>query len=241
MNSGVLGGTYRVCLWVVRLAWSNIIWIFLNLPVLYFCLSLLNAEYLNITYILLLIMGLVPIFSFPSTVALFGVVRKWVMGESDIPIATSFLRYYKENYFRSFIGGIVFTLMWAGWIMNYISFVSQQSVIFLVLYAFFTMILLTWTLYFCCYTVHIHDRLLQSIKNSFIMSVGRPISTLGVVMVTAILIYISIGFTFLWPFFTGTILAFLSFSFFYRIIEKTIHYQNQTRDSGLNAREEKTT
>ena len=175
-------------------------------------------------------MVLLPTIFFPATVALFGVVRKWVMGESDIPIISSFLRYYKENYARSLMGGFLFTLMWTGWIMNYISFVSQQSMFFLILYLFFSMILITWTLYFCCYTVHIQDKLRQSIKNSFIMSVGKPLSTFGVVLITVTLVYISSKFTFILPFFIGTIAAFLSFGFFYRIIEKTLNYQNEKRE-----------
>ncbi|MEJ1715142.1 YesL family protein, partial [Escherichia coli] len=58
------------------------------------------------------VMGiLAPFTLFPAISALFNVVRKWVMGDSDVPILRTFFKGYKDNYKQSMIGGIFYTLL----------------------------------------------------------------------------------------------------------------------------------
>lgn len=52
---------------------------------------------------------LAPLTLFPATSAMFTVVRKWVMGDTDTGVFRTFFKGYKENYKQSLIGGIFYT------------------------------------------------------------------------------------------------------------------------------------
>jgi len=225
----MMGGFYKVSVWVLRLLLTNMIWILFNFPIVLVGMNFLSANLSDLFILALTIAVLAPFTLFPATSALFGVVRKWVMGDVDIPIFRTFLTCYKENYLSSLFGGVVFVIVWTGWGMNYYFFVFQNPGLAVVLYSLFTMILFTWTVYFFSYNVHFEVTFLTSMKNSFILAVGRPFSVLGVVMVNGVILYISSTLTFLVPFFIGSITSFLSFMFFYRLAQKAVHYQQTAK------------
>ncbi|WP_058308894.1 YesL family protein [Gracilibacillus massiliensis] len=81
--TGIWGGFYRISVWITRFAWLNLLWIIFTL----------------IGFILFGIM--------PATVAMFAVVRKWVLKEVDFPVHKTFFQEYKRNFFRSNLFGIV--------------------------------------------------------------------------------------------------------------------------------------
>lgn len=225
----MMGGFYKASVWVLRFLLTNLIWLLFNFPIVLVGMNFLSADLSDLLVLTLTIAVLAPFILFPATTALFGVVRKWVMGDAEVPIFSTFLTCYKENYLRSVLGGVVFALVWIGWAMNYYLFVYQNPGLAVVIYSLFTMILFTWTIYFFSYNVHFEVPFLTSVKNSFILAVGRPFSVLGVVMVNGVIIYISTTLTFLFPFFVGSITAFLSFMFFYRLAQKAVYQQSAKR------------
>ncbi|SFL67674.1 Uncharacterized membrane protein YesL [Gracilibacillus orientalis] len=81
--SGVWAGFYRISLWITRLAWLNILWIAFTL------------------------LGLIFFGIMPATIAMFAVVRKWVLKEYDIPVFETFFKEYKSNFIRANLFGLV--------------------------------------------------------------------------------------------------------------------------------------
>jgi uncharacterized membrane protein YesL len=92
--TGLMGGLYRACEWIMRFFVTNVLWLLFNLPIVFFVLNLLLAETINAVAVSMLpIAILVPFVFFPATTAMFAVVRKWIMKQPDIPIVRSFLKY----------------------------------------------------------------------------------------------------------------------------------------------------
>src|SRR5690625_4041898 len=59
-------------------------------------LALLNVLALAFTIISLGVLGL-----FPALSASFAITRKWVSGETDIPVVRSFWKYFKKDFWKS--------------------------------------------------------------------------------------------------------------------------------------------
>jgi len=88
---GIWGNFYWICLWIMRLAYLNILWGIFSIA------------------------GLIVIGFTPATVAMFTIIRKWLKNETEIPIFTTFWNTYKEeilksNVFTIIIGMIGFVL-----------------------------------------------------------------------------------------------------------------------------------
>ncbi|WP_338787047.1 YesL family protein [Metabacillus sp. FJAT-53654] len=223
----LMSGLNRILEWVMRLSVINLLWIGFNLPICYLVLSLLYANDSSALFMLLAtIIILAPFFFFPATTAMFGVARKWVMGDHDVPLVKSYWKYYKENYVRSLCGGIIFTLIWIIWGVDFYFFSKVNIIISsLFLVGFFFLFLIT--LFFFANTVHADLKLFTSIKNSFFLSLVYPLTNLVIVVITGIIIYVSLTmFTFLIPFFMGTLIAFIAFAGYYQKVVK-IHGDNR--------------
>lgn len=84
--SNILTGRFmRVCEFISRMAYVNLLWIFFT------------------------VLGLGVFGAMPATVSLFAVTRKWVMGEPDVPVFGTFWRTYKREFMKSnFLGIILF-------------------------------------------------------------------------------------------------------------------------------------
>lgn len=83
----LMGSIYRLSEWISRLALVNLLWIAGS------------------------ILGLILFGFFPATAALFAVCRKWVMGESEIPVFQTFWKAYKEEFMKSNILGVLVVLV----------------------------------------------------------------------------------------------------------------------------------
>src|SRR5690625_1995366 len=70
-GDGLSGRLYRICEVITKFAYVNILW---------FVFTLLS----------LIIFGFMP-----ATVALFSVTRKWVMGDMDVPVFSTFWGTYR--------------------------------------------------------------------------------------------------------------------------------------------------
>ncbi|MDQ0223902.1 YesL family protein [Metabacillus niabensis] len=219
----MMSGLNRVFEWVMRLSVINILWVLFNIPICYLLLSLLLADDLSVAFtIILTIAVLSPFLFFPATTAMFGVVRKWVMGETDVPLVKSYWGFYKENYVRSLCGGIVFTLLWIIWGFDFYYF-SQVNVFISSLFLAAGLFLILFTLSFFSNTVHSELTFVTSIKNSFFLSLVYPITNILMLIGVAVILYISLTmFTFLLPFFTGTLIALISFTGYYQKMNKIL-------------------
>ncbi|MCA0119942.1 YesL family protein [Bacillus sp. RSS_NA_20] len=82
-HDGSMSRMLRMCEWVMRLAYTNVLWLLFTL------------------------LGL-GIFGFmPATTALFSVMRKWIQGHEQVNVFQTFWKVYREEFVRSNVIGVV--------------------------------------------------------------------------------------------------------------------------------------
>lgn len=136
---------------------------------------------LNVLWIVFTILGLGFLGLFPSFSATFTIARKWVNGETDIPVVKTFWQYYKKDFVKSNLLGYLLSVV--GYVL-YLDFVfltvSPSKAVYLltipfVLIAFiFTLTLL----YVFPVFVYYDMKLFQVLKSSFFMMLLNPLQTL---------------------------------------------------------------
>lgn len=179
--------------------------------------------YINILWIGFSLAGLIVLGFFPATIAMFTIIRKWLKGESDIPIFRTFWTTWKSEFFRSngfgllvdaVVGLIVFNLVFVERSGN--GFISAiQIPIYLFMFASIMTILYLFPVY-----VHFELKWFQMVKNSFLMMLISPIENIvmiaGVVAVLFVVKLIpALGF-----FFGGSLTAAIIMSVAYLVFGK---------------------
>ncbi|AOZ93978.1 YesL family protein [Paenibacillus crassostreae] len=218
---GAMGGIYRITEWITRIAYTNILWLVTSIPFLFVLLlkfMLYQVEATSNDHVVLNwgLGILAPFTLFPAISALFAVVRKWVMGDSEVPIFRTFFTGYKENYKQSMIGGIFYTLlfvvMWVDFKV-YMNFNNLQLVggvmlllliiLFVSMFNFFSMV------------VHYHMGIFTIIKNAILLTVIRPFRMIATVLGSGMLLYVATLYPVLIFFFIVSLIALWSFFNFY--------------------------
>jgi uncharacterized membrane protein YesL len=219
-SSGLMGGLYAISEWIMKFSFTNLFWILFNLPIAFLFLNMLFVERLeDLLYFVIPIAVLMPVLFFPATTAMFGVVRGWIIKNEDSgQIFRPFLRFYKENYKRSLVNGLFLTVVWLIWAVDLYYFFTNNKMM-MIFFIVLGVLLFVFTINLFSVTVHFHMKWYPSLKNTFLITIGSPMVFLAVALSSGIILYISlIVFTFLLPFLTGSLIAFLSFSAFYRNI-----------------------
>lgn len=221
-GSDLMGGLYSLSEWISRFSVINLLWFVFNIPIVFFVINLLYVKQEGAwIFSLIPLILLLPFLFFPATTAMFASARDWVMKEENTSIK-QYWSYYKDNYKKSFLAGLVFTALWTIWAVDYYYF-SQKNVIFMVLFFVMGIVLFVMTINFFSIFAHYELTLLQAFKNAFIISLGSPALFLTILVSSGIILYMSIyGFPVVIPFFTGSVIAYLSFSAFYRFYLKTL-------------------
>lgn len=215
-ESGLMGGLYVISKWIMRFSVINLLWIVFNLPVAFILLNMLLIEQLEeLFYFIVPLIVLLPVLFFPATSAMFATVRDWIMKDSD-QLFKAYWRYYKENYKRSLLSGLILTGIWIVWAVD-IYYFSNINVILLYLFSFIGLTLLIFTINFFSITVHYNLKLFQSFKNCLLITIGSPVLFILLIISIGVIAYISVYvFQFLLVFFTGSLITYISFFLFYR-------------------------
>src|SRR5690625_78727 len=105
---GFIAGYYKFSVWITRFAYLNLLWILFTL------------------------LGFIVFGFMPATAAMFAVVRKWNMGEDDIPIFKTFWKAYREDFLKT--NGLGLILFFIGYIliMEFKILRLQESVIYFI-------------------------------------------------------------------------------------------------------------
>jgi len=163
-----------------------------------------------------LIMCLPIITIFPATVAMYGIVRKWISGRDINGIFRVYFSLFRECFMQSFLISI-------GWFMFvyflYLDYhIMQFSGSFLIL-GLVTFLFLAITVYLFPSMAHFDANWKDIIRNSITMAIAYPVKTVllvGIFLATIFLIYI-------FPisiFILGSGSAYLSYSIYHRLYEK---------------------
>ncbi|WP_084031540.1 YesL family protein [Anaerobacillus arseniciselenatis] len=179
---------YRICEWIMRLAYVNILWI-------------------AFSFVGLLVLGV-----FPATIAMFSVVRKWMMNQSDIPIFKTFWQSYKKDFFKgNIIGWIFVAIGYVLYIQNSVIMFSDDPLIQISKYAFFLLVILfsLVTLYLFPTYVHYNVSLFQVVKNAFLIMVINPINNIIMILGLVLFYYILLIIPQLLVFFGASVVAYI--------------------------------
>jgi uncharacterized membrane protein YesL len=154
---------------------------------------------------------------FPSTAAMFGVVRDWVRGKEG-SLTRTFIARFRENFGQSLLVGVIWTVFGVALFLDFLvasklSFGAEvvlKALLVLVsaLYAFGSIFLFP-------VMVHYEADWKTVIRNSLLMSIGRLPTT----VMSLVLLAVMVGLTVVVPFLviiTGSITAY----FVYRLCDR---------------------
>ena len=223
-DSGFMGGLYAISEWVMKFSVTNLLWIIFNLPIIYLLLNLLFVERIEgLIFLMIPVIMLMPILFFPATTAMFAMVRGWIIhDEGSDKLIKSFWGYYKENYKRSVASGLILTMAWLIWAVDIYYFFNENQIMML-LFIIMGIVLFVYSINLFSITVHYNMKFLPSLKNAFLITMGSPLLFVAVAISSGVVLFISFNvFNFFLPFLTGSLIAFLSFSAFYRNYLKLI-------------------
>ncbi|WP_226086061.1 YesL family protein [Mesobacillus sp. S13] len=179
--------------------------------------------YINLLWIGFSLAGLIVLGYFPATIAMFTIIRKWLKGETEIPIFRTFWTTWKSEFFHSnglgllvaaVVGLIVFNLVFVERSGDGFTSVIQIP-IYLCMFAAIMTILYLFPVY-----VHFELKWFQMVKNSFLMMLISPIENIvmiaGIVAVLFVIKFIpALGF-----FFGGSLIAAIIMSAAYLVFGK---------------------
>ncbi|WP_430510314.1 YesL family protein [Gottfriedia solisilvae] len=145
-----MGKLFTICEWIMRFAYVNLLWFLFSIA------------------------GLIVLGIFPATVALFTIVRKWILKETDFPIWRTFLTVYRKEFKNSnklgmlliFSGAfILFDVFFIRMIEGTVQFVLIIPLLII------TAIYLMITLYIFPIYVHYEFKLMDYVKNALFLSI----------------------------------------------------------------------
>ena len=217
---GLFGGLYRITEWITRLAVTNLLWFLSSSPfIVLIALSLISTEASMALFVLLIALLIAPVTFFPATTAMFSMARKWANGDEDAPLFKGFVRGYKENYKQSLIGGLIYSLI-LGIVVFNIRFYSEtdmqvSGILMIVFIIIFVLVFITMFNFFS-FLVHVRLETRKLFRNAVLITLGKPGTTLFLILST-----FAVGFaTYQFPgvifFFSGSVIALISFIFFKR-------------------------
>ena len=176
----------KIFTWIMRLAAVNALWFLYTLK------------------------GLIVLGLFPATLSALKIFRKWKLGDFDFPIWKTFKQEYQTEFGKS--NTIGWILAMAGMVLyfNYLAIQSMGSVSILSYVAFYLLIFFYLTLVIWSFPqlAHYDGRISHFFKNAIIIGFGRIHYTLAVIVYIFAVLYVSLKFPGLLPFFTMSALAF---------------------------------
>lgn len=185
---GFVRGFYSISEWIMKLAYVNILWISFS------------------------ILGIVIFGFFPATIAMFAVVRKWVLKEPDIPVFKTFWATYKTEFLKSNLLGMVIVAFSLFLYFNLNIVQATTLPVFKLLYipnVIVLMIFLLTLLYVMPVFVHFDVSLGKVMKNALFLMVVNPKATFCMMTLIGFLCFILLKLPGLIPFFSGSVIAYL--------------------------------
>ncbi|MEW9052655.1 MAG: YesL family protein [Neobacillus sp.] len=133
---------------------------------------------------------------FPATVAMYCVVRQWVL-HKDFSVFRSFYQYFKENFKQSFILGIIWIVFGGVFVVDFMLMEHLGSFQYILLPVLFLLgfIILFITIFIFPTIAHYNVNWLNAIKNSFFFSIRYILVTLSVI----VLLVLTALILFTWP------------------------------------------
>jgi len=158
---------------------------------------MLKVCYVNVLWIVFTLLGLVLGGFFPATIAMFAICQKWLIGDRDIPIFTTFWGVYKKEFARSNLLGLF--LLFIGVVLYVDLLMIEQTNIALLSYLYIPLFLIcglyfiTLLSFFPMY-VQYDVRGFQLMKNALFISFITPFSLVKYIIGLAFISYLLLTF-----------------------------------------------
>ncbi|WP_047983332.1 YesL family protein [Ornithinibacillus californiensis] len=182
----------------------------------------MKLAYVNFLWFLGILVGLIVGGFFPSTIAMFAVIRKWLQGDKDLPTFS----YFKSIYRQEFVNGNMYGFIWLilGFIIYFdLQFFRSFNEIWSLLLTYFTFIIgaiyILSLLFAFPVFVHFNVSPFQNVKNSIFLVLSRPFVSILMGICFYIPYYVLMKIPGLIPFFSGSLIGFCLVSVSLKIFE----------------------
>jgi uncharacterized membrane protein YesL len=185
LNSAI----YTIFEWITRFAFINILWVLFTLA------------------------GGILFGFFPSTVAMFAIVRNWLRGNTEEPVFSTFLTYFKREFWKSNRLGIVIIAiaLLIGIDIWYIQMDLRELFTWTHIPLFaFMLLFLFFSFYLLPAFVHFDLSVRQLIKQAFLIMLIHPLHTLLMLLCLGSLFFIMYRVPALAFIFGGSAYAFIT-------------------------------
>lgn len=188
MNSR-MGAIYNILEWITKFAYVNLLWVIFTL------------------------VGGVILGFYPSTIAMFAMVRDWIRGKSDLPVLKTFWDYYKRDFLKSNLLGLVLNVLFILIAIDiyYIQSNLNESLTwtYIPLFAFMFIVIL-FLFYIFPSFAHFDLKITTLVKNAFLIMIISPVYSFLMVLCFVSLYFIMRAIPALFFIFGGTTYAFIT-------------------------------
>lgn len=141
---------------------------------------------LNLFWMLFTVMGLIVAGFFPATTAMFAIIRKWMIGQSnELPIFKTFFKLYTHYFIQANLLGVIYLAIGALLTVDLHFFRYSNglftNVLLLVIYSLIAIYSIMLLYLFPVY-VHYEQNILENVKYTFILTIARPLHALLMVI-----------------------------------------------------------
>ncbi|MFD1848582.1 YesL family protein [Oceanobacillus bengalensis] len=169
--------------------------------------------YVNLLWIIFTLVGGVILGFYPSTIAMFAMVRDWLRGTSDLPVLKTFWKYYKRDFLKSNLLGIFVNIILAMIAID-IYFIQlnmneQLTWTYIPLFAFMLIVALFLFYLFPSFS-HFDLKVGQLMKNTFLIMLISPIQSFLIIISLVSVFFIMRAIPALFFIFGGTTYAFIT-------------------------------
>ncbi|WP_138419071.1 YesL family protein [Aquibacillus sediminis] len=182
--------------------------------VIYNILEWINRfAYINLLWILFTILGAGILGFYPSTTAMFSIVRTWLQGNKDVPVFKTFSNYFKRDFFKSNLLGlfITFIIVLLAIDIFYIQVNIDQQLTWTYIPLFAFMLFFILFLFYIFPTfVHYDVKLTQIIKNAFLIMLISPIQSFFIILSLGSIYFVMRALPALFFIFGGSTYAFIT-------------------------------
>lgn len=186
--NGYMGVLHRSTEWIMRLVYLNLLWIAFSL------------------------LGFVLLGFFPATVAMFSVVRKWVMGETTVKVLKVFWQTYRKEFWKANRLGVFLVLGWCILYFDLEVFPTGDQLIYQILSVGLLGTILYFSI-FCMYLFPVNAqfelRFFSLLRRTLLISLVSPLRTLLMVTATVCLYFFMLKVPATIFLFSGSIISFI--------------------------------
>lgn len=213
--------------WFMRLTLSNIIWFVLNIPTFFILYSWYFSDVREALIHFMLFVLVFTVIFYPTTQSLFQCVREWIL-DDETSVLSHYFRYLVQTYRSNLKDGLIFSIIWLIWILD-VFYLYEINHFAWMIFCIIGLLLIAFQINYFCFKAHFDMNFKTRFKMASLTIIGSPILTFSLIILVTIMIYIMFyKLTFLIPFLSGSIIAFLSFLLFNHW---TIHIQSKKEQS----------